>query len=120
TSIFAIVGRDTAFDRSGHPATSLLSLGELPKELLIAADVANSKPHWMQPGDYTVADLLAATGNLGDTVHGVLPDRIHVLFADGEVWALSPKTPMDAVKPFLTITAAKTANRDSLVPYRAD
>jgi hypothetical protein len=74
----------------------------------------------MQPGDYNVADLLAATGKLGDTVHGVLRDRVHVLFADGEVWALSPNAPMDAVKPFLTITAAKNADRESLAPYRVD
>jgi hypothetical protein len=41
--------------------------------------------------------------------------------ADGEVWALSPDMPIDALKPFLTITAAKTADRDQqLAPYRFD
>ena len=46
---------------------------------------------------------------------------MHILFADGEVWALSPDTPIDALKPFLTITAAKTADRDKqLAPYRVD
>jgi hypothetical protein len=40
---------------------------------------------WAQPGDYDVTKLLAATGRLGDTVKGVLKDRIHILFADGEV-----------------------------------
>jgi hypothetical protein len=83
-------------------------------------EVADSDTHWMQPGDYNVADLLAATGNLGDAVHGILKDRIHVLFANGEVWALSPNTPIDAVKPFFTITTANTADRESLTPYRVD
>ncbi len=84
-------------------------------------EVAESKTHWMQPGDYDVTTLLAATGRLGDTVKGLLPDRIHVLFADGEVWALSPDTPIDAVKPFFTITGAKAASREeSLSKYRVD
>ena len=84
-------------------------------------EVADSNTHWMQPGDYDVAKLLAATGRLGDMVKSILPDRIHILFADGEVWALSPDAPIDALKPFLTITAAKTADRDKqLAPYRVD
>ena len=84
-------------------------------------EVGNAKIHCFKPGDYDVAKLLAATGRLGDTVKGILKDRIHILFADGQVWALSPDTPIDALKPFLTITAAKTADRDKqLAPYRAD
>jgi hypothetical protein len=84
-------------------------------------EVADSKTHWMQPGDYDVQKLLAATGRLGDTVNGLLKDRIHILFADGEVWAPSPDAPIDALKPFLTIPAAKTADRDmQLAPYRVD
>ena len=79
-------------------------------------EVADSKTHWMQPGDYNVTKLLAATGRLGDTVKGLLPDRIHLLFADGEVWALSPDTPIDAVKPFFTITDAKAASREQSLP----
>jgi len=116
TNVFAITGEDTAM---GADAPIDFSL-ETPKHVVVLMEVADSHTHWMQPGDYDVADLLAATGSLGDTVHGVLNDRIHVLFADGEVWALSPKTPMDAVKPFLTVTAAKAANRDTLAAYRVD
>jgi hypothetical protein len=84
-------------------------------------EVAGSKTHWMQPGDYDVTKLLAATGRLGDTVKGLLKDRIHILFADGEVWALSLDTPIDALKPFLTITAARATDRDKqLAPYRVN
>lgn len=44
-----------------------------------------------------------------------------ILFADGDVWAVSADMPIDALKPFLTITAAKTADRDKqLGPYRVD
>jgi hypothetical protein len=44
-----------------------------------------------------------------------------ILFADGQVWALSPDMPIDALKPFLTIPAAKTADRDKqLAPYRVN
>jgi hypothetical protein len=109
--VFGIAGPDTALETD---------FTNWDPQLLIAMEVADSSTHWMQPGDYNVADLLAATGKLGDTVHGVLRDRVHVLFADGEVWALSPNAPMDAVKPFLTITAAKNADRESLAPYRVD
>jgi hypothetical protein len=126
TNIFAVAGHDTLFD--GLYTGKLpdgFNIGPqamlfVPTHLIVLMEINNSRTHWMQPGDYNVADLLAATGNLGDTVHGVMKDRIHILFADGQVWALSPKTPMDAVKPFLTITAAKTANRQTLAPYLVD
>jgi hypothetical protein len=120
TNVFAITGPDTAFESGDDPRFSKYRLRDVPADCILLMEVADSHTHWMEPGDYNVADLLAATGALGDTVHGVIKDRIHILFAHGEVWALSPKTPMDAVKPFLTITAAKTANRESLAPYRVD
>ncbi len=84
-------------------------------------EAADSKTHWMQPGDYDVTTLLAANGQLGDHVKSILPHRIHVLFADGQVWTLSDDTPMSAVKPFLTIAGAKSADREKLLaPYRVD
>lgn len=116
TNIFAVTGSGTAFD----PARAV-RLQDLPSYLVVLMEVADSKTHWMQPGDYDVTKLLAATGRLGDTVKGVLKDRVHVLFADGEVWALSPDMPIDALKPFLTITAAKAADREKqLAIYRVD
>ncbi len=116
THVFAIIGADTAFD-----SKAVSRFSKLPDAVIVLMEVADSKTHWMQPGDYDVTTLLAATGRLGDTVEGLLPDRIHVLFADGEVWALSPHTPIDAVKPFFTITGAKAASREeSLSKYRVD
>ncbi len=116
TNLFGISGRDAAFERSQPPPLSRVDI-----DLVLAMEVADSKTHWMQPGDYEVDKLLAAFFIICDTVKGLLPDRIHVLFADGEVWALSPDTPIDAVKPFFTITSAKAASREeSLSQYRVD
>jgi hypothetical protein len=54
-------------------------------------------------------------------VKGILTDRIHILFADGKVWAVSPDMPIDNLRPFLTITAAKTPDREAqLAPHRVD
>jgi hypothetical protein len=110
TSIFAVTGADTAF---GSDTAAIRSTS--PKHQIIVLEAHGSKVHWMEPGDYKVADLLAAKGRLGDTIKGILPDRIHVLFANSEIWALSPNTPMTALHPFLTITAAKNADRDELL-----
>jgi hypothetical protein len=116
TNIFAITGPDTMFD--GDIAGSVF---RVPLGTIMLMEVADSKTHWMQPGDYDVTKLLAAAGRLGDTVKGIMKDRIHILFADGEVWALSSDTPIEALKPFLTITAAKSADREQdLAPYRVD
>jgi hypothetical protein len=45
----------------------------------------------------------------------LLPDRIHVLFADCGVWALDPDAPMSALQPFLTISGAKRHDREQLL-----
>lgn len=112
TNVFGITGPDTALE------TDFM---DWDYQAILAMEIADSETHWMQPGDYDVTQLLAATGRLGDTVKGLLPDRIHLLFADGEVWALSPDTPIDAVKPFFTIAGAKKSSReDALTPYRRD
>jgi hypothetical protein len=69
----------------------------------------------MQPGDYNATQLLSHTGRIGNHLHGLLPDRFHVLFADGEVWTLSPDAPMSALQPFLTIAGAKANDREELL-----
>ena len=97
------------------------SLGQICKESthIVLMEVADSKTHWMQPGDYDVVTLLSYTGRLGDHIHGVLPDRIHVAFAEGDVWALSPDAPMTALQPFLTIAGAESHDRNQLLaPHR--
>ncbi|BBO32707.1 DUF1559 domain-containing protein [Lacipirellula parvula] len=110
TNIFAIVGDDTAI--SPNPAAHW---SELPADVLILMEVANSGKNWMEPGDYDVDELLAQSGRLGSSVKGLLNDRIHVMFADGQVWAISSDAPMTVLHPFLTITGAKNADRNELL-----
>ena len=115
TNIFAIGGVDTAFENRDYPGLSKRKFDELPSSLVILMETSQSTIHWMQPGDYDVDELLAANGRLSDKVKGVLFDRVHVTFSDGEVWALSPDMPMTALHPFLTITGAKNADRDEFL-----
>jgi hypothetical protein len=116
TNVFGVSGPDTAFDptRAVHEAN-------IPAAVVVAIEVRDSSTHWMRPGDYNVTDLLAYQGKIGDQLHGLLPDRLQVLFADGEVWALDPNAPIADLQPFLTITGAKTHDRDQLLaPHRVD
>jgi hypothetical protein len=116
TSIFAVAGPGTAF-----PLLQGTAASDIPPNTIMLVESAESMTHWMEPGDYDVTELLAATDRLGNTAKGILPDRIHILFADGEVWALSPDMPMTALHPFLTITGAKNADRDELLAsYRVE
>lgn len=110
TNVFAIVGDDTAI--SPNPT---VCWSELPADSLVLMEVANSGKNWMEPGDYDVDELLAEGGRLGHSVKGLLNDRVHVMFADGEVWAISSEAPMTALHPFLTITGATNADRDELL-----
>jgi hypothetical protein len=115
TSVFGITGPDTVFDGTRRKRV------DLPPHLILLVEVRDSKIHWMQPGDYNVADLLAYRGKIGDHLHGLLDDRLLVLFADGEVWALSPDAPMTALHSFLTITGAESHNRNQLLaPHRVE
>jgi hypothetical protein len=107
TSLFAISGPDTAFD-----ATKKVRASDLTAELILVMEVVNSGVHWMQPGDYDVQKLVACQGKLRDCVKPLIRDRVHVLFADGEVWAISGDAPFERVKPFFTITGARAHSRD--------
>jgi hypothetical protein len=116
TQLFAIVGPEGALT----PGYST-SAAELPPDVILVLEVADSKTDWMQPGDYITTDLLAHCGKIGDHLHGLLPDRLHVLFADGEVWALDPAAPIADLQPFLTITGAKSHDRERLLgPHKVD
>ena len=117
--VYAVTGQDTAFG----PATSKSiswSPKELPADLIIAIEVAGSKKHWMEPGDYSVdtirSEILSGDGKF---LPGKVSNRFHVIFADFQVWALSTETPFEKLKPFLTKTGASTYDRDELLkPYR--
>jgi hypothetical protein len=106
TSIFAIAGPGTAFDPSRRVTTS-----DLSAEIILAMEVVNSGVHWMQPGDYSVQNLVSCQGKLRECVKPLIRDRVHVLFADGEIWAISGETPMESVRPFFTIVGARAHSR---------
>jgi hypothetical protein len=115
TSAFGVTGKDTMFDGTRR------TYQDVSGDLIVVIEVRDSKIHWMQPGDYKVADLLAYQGKIGDHLHGLLRDRLHVLFADGTVWALDANAPIAELQPFLTITGAKSHDRDQLLaPHKVD
>lgn len=109
--MLAVSGPGTAFDSL---KTNNLQNLDADVILLIVATMP-ADIHWMEPQDFQVSALLACTGQLGDCVQRVLPESIPVLFADGEVWFLSPDTPASAVAPFFTIEGAINASREVLL-----
>jgi hypothetical protein len=116
TNLFGVSGPHTAFD-----PTRTVERADVPVDVVVAIEVADSKTHWMQPGDYNIADLLAYRGRIGDHLHGLLEGRLHVLFADGAVWALDASAPIADLQPFLTITGAKSHDREQLLaPHKVN
>jgi hypothetical protein len=115
TSVFAVRGPDTVFDGTRRAPR------DVPEDVIVVMEVRDSKTHWMQPGDYNVADLLAHRGKIGDHLRGLLEGRLHVLFADGTAWALDTSAPIADLQPFLTITGAKSHDREQLLgPHKVD
>ena len=113
TNVFAMTGKGTAMDPDLQPTEETL-----PPNLIVLMETGDDSTHWMQPGDYDVAKFLESPGVLGDVAKGVRADRIHVAFADAEVWALKADTPVERLRPFLTIDAAKSASRGDLREFQ--
>lgn len=113
TDVFAVAGAGTAFD-----ASVTRRLSDLPPDLIIAIVTADTKCHWMEPGDFDVDELSQRNGTLAQNVPSPYPGRVYVLFADGKIWSLRGDTPMDVFKEFLTIERVVAQSRDdSLGPY---
>lgn len=106
----AITGPETAFD----PDTPR-SLKELPHDLIIVVQVPRSDTHWMEPGDLRIGQLTPSE----ETKRQLLcHDGYVVLFADGQCWVLSRKTPISDVCKFFTIPGARQADREQVLgPY---
>lgn len=111
TFVFAMGGADTAFDQN-HPAP----VRALPEDLILFADVYQSNTHWMEPGDFDIANLpdeVNVPGGLGsDAYPGFL-----ICFVDGQIWWMDDETPITLVKQFCTISGARKADRKILAPY---
>jgi len=107
----AVTGPGTAFDAGTPP-----SLKDLPKGLILVVRVERSDTHWMEPGDLSI-EQLAPNEETRRLLLG--KDGYVVLFADGEGWVLSGKTPISDLCKFFTIEGARKFDREKLLgPYR--
>lgn len=114
TVVLAITGEGAAFDQENPHR-----LSELDSNVIILAEATKSGVHWMQPGDYDVKKLLSFRGTLGQCIPGASADRVNVAFADGQIWCLRADTPVEVIKPFLTVKSLTTRSReDQLSKFR--
>jgi hypothetical protein len=107
----AITGSGTAFD-----AASPQNLRQLPRSLILVVRVEQSDTHWMEPEDLNIEQLAPSE----ETKRLLLGKAGYVvLFADGEGWVLSSKTPISDLCKFFTLAGAKEFDRDQILrPYR--
>jgi hypothetical protein len=102
-------GPGTAFEDE-----RVLGFKDLDGDTVIAIEVARTDTHWMEPGDLPVDDVPPSI------VQGLEGDGVHVLFADGQVWFLSPDVPLADLRKFFTVDGAKRYDREQLLgPYAA-
>jgi hypothetical protein len=107
TNLFAISGVGTAFDSS-----TVVRPEDLDADVILAMEVANSGINWVEPGDYEITDLEKWQGKLQDSIRPLVDNRIHILFADGQMWAIRGDVPVERVKCFFTINSAVSHSRD--------
>lgn len=91
----------------------------VPDDTIIIVEVNHAGINWRQPGDLDIRTMPRAI-NAPDQVgiSSIFPDRFHVGFSDGEVWALSSKIPFETLEKFFTIEGARENSReDLLLPY---
>jgi hypothetical protein len=87
-------------------------LSQLDADTILIVEVRNTGIHWMEPGDLDLRHLPQTIA--ADTS----ADSFHVGFADGEVWLLDAKVPVDELRKFLTLEGARQWDRQScLGPY---
>jgi hypothetical protein len=101
TTIWAISGRGTAFDNE-QPR----KLSELPGDLILLIEVANSGTYWLETGDLDVESVPSSI------TCGTKGDGVIVAFADGTVWFLDRSVPLATLRSFFTITGANLSDRD--------
>jgi prepilin-type processing-associated H-X9-DG protein len=114
TKMFAVTGPGTAFgDGAKH---SPQGLSEIPDDTILVLEIAESRVHWMAPGDFQVQSI---PQTVCTSTAGLILSRhsggFHVLFADGNVWFLSKDTPFRKLQEFFTIEGAKRQNREDIL-----
>lgn len=109
TSVMAVVGPGTAFDRRDE-----LLPRELPKDCILLFEVFQKQIHWMQPGDI---DIRTLSSTIVDTIHpsSDLPDGFCVGFADRSVWRVRKDTPFDRLSILCDVDKARSHSRDDIL-----
>lgn len=115
TSVFAVVGKGTAFDPDER-----FSIGDLDGDTIVLIEVHDSGVHWMAPGDLSIAELENSTSIqtlIGVPGHG--QTGFIIGFADCEVWRMSYEVPIHLLKRYCLVESAKQHRReDDLAAYR--
>jgi hypothetical protein len=107
----AITGPGTAFDGASPTSPS-----NLPRNLILIVRVERSETHWMEPEDLSI-EQLAPSEEAKRLLMG--QDGYAVLFAGGEIWVLSVRTPISDLCKFFTRAGAAQFDRDKVLgPYR--
>ena len=113
TSIFAIVGKGTAFGDGKSEAPR--SLSQIDCDTILAIQIDNSSHHWMAPGDFTIDnesdDSLASPHRYFEGIRG----PSYVLFADVQVWLLSETVKRDDILGFCRVDDALTNDREEVL-----
>ncbi len=107
TTVLAITGPGTAFDDG-----QCLPVQDLDRDTILAIECWDSGAYWTEPRDLDIDDIRESI------VTGLDGDGLHVLFADGTVWFLNNKVPLEALKKFFTVEGARRFDREQVLgPY---
>ena len=111
TNVFAITGKDTAFDEANRKKWR-----SFPPDLLVLIELGNSKTFWAASCDsndvfysFKNNDPSRFNDYLGTDGKGFL-----VVFYDGEIWYLKKSTPLEAIECFTTVSSATKCDRETV------
>lgn len=108
SEVVVIVGQSTPIqlDKSER-------LQDVPCDTVLIIEGAAIAPHWMAPGDISLADVndrFVSSSNYDDIVVG---------FADGQVWCLDRSVPSDVLREFMTVEGTGMRDREEMLgPYK--
>ncbi|MCA9234860.1 MAG: hypothetical protein KDA44_05290 [Planctomycetales bacterium] len=81
-------------------------LRNLPPWIVLAITAPARGSHWMQPEELSLSDLTSGGSTLGDAIGVGKSQQVYFLFANGQVGAVSPETPLSDIREYLTINKA--------------
>ncbi len=116
TNLVAIKGPGTAF---GDGLTQPRALKDIPPRTILVVETRASGIPWPAPGDFDFSTM-PRTINApdGKGISSRTSGGFHVIFADGQVWFLSVRTPFETLEQFFTIANAEKHDREILLgPY---